>query len=68
MDMTISIDENFLNEVDKFVRNDKFTRFLLNNATDLDIPAFILTVLFTEIDNNRRKLEVLNHDSEKINN
>lgn len=54
--MTISIDENFLNEVDKFVRSDKFTIFLLNNATDLGIPAFILTVLCTEIDNNRQKL------------
>lgn len=56
MDMTISINENFLNEVDKFVRSNKFTNFLLNNATDLDIPAFILTVLFTEINNNRQKL------------
>ena len=39
-----------LNDVEDFINNDKFTQFLLNNNTDIAVPAFILSVLYDKID------------------
>ena len=39
-----------LNEVEEFVKSDKFAQFLLNNNVDLAVPVFVLQVLLEKIE------------------
>ena len=39
-----------LYEVEKFLENDKFVQFLLNNSTDIAIPLFILQTVKDKIE------------------
>lgn len=39
-----------LKELKKFVENPEFIQYLLNNNTDITIPAFILQTLLKKID------------------
>lgn len=41
--MELSID---LDEVKNFIEDSKFTQFLLNNTTDINVPAFILSAVY----------------------
>ena len=39
-----------LKEVENFIENDKFTKFLIDNNTDINVPAFILSALYEKIE------------------
>ena len=45
-EMTVDI-----NAVEEFVESEKFTRFLLDNAEDFTIAAFVLNAVLNEIEN-----------------
>ena len=59
MNMEMTVD---LIDAEKFVKSEKFTRFLLDNTTDFSTAGFILTVLLNEID----RLRSLPDEEEKV--
>ena len=45
--MELSVD---INDIEEFVKSDKFSQFLLNNTTEFSTAAFVLQTLFDKID------------------
>lgn len=39
-----------INKVRKFIISENFTKFLLDNNDDVDVPAFILQAIYEKID------------------
>lgn len=50
--MELSID---LDEVKNFIEDSKFTQFLLNNTTDINVPAFILSAVYEKIEKSEKE-------------
>ena len=44
MELTVNLDE-----VTNFIENSDFTKFLLDNTTDVNVPAFILSAVYEKI-------------------
>lgn len=53
---SIEITEDFLNKVEEFYTGEAFIEFLLNNSTDLYLPAYILQSLEETTKNWRDKI------------
>ena len=50
--MELSID---LDEVKVFIEDSKFIQFLLNNTTDINVPAFILSAVYEKIEKSKKE-------------
>lgn len=52
--MEVSVD---IKEVEKFITNEKFTKFLLENTADFEVAAFIMQSLLDAIEDAKRKMK-----------
>lgn len=57
MDFSISITNEFLDRVQNFIEDPEFIQFCVNHSTNLDVPGFIMTVVFNKIDEYRKQLD-----------
>lgn len=57
MDFNISITNEFLDRVQSFIEDPDFIQFCLEHSTNLDVPGFIMTVVFNQIDEYRKQLD-----------
>lgn len=57
MDFSISITNEFLDRVQNFIEHPDFIQFCVNHSTNLDVPGFIMTVVFNKIDEYRKQLD-----------
>ncbi len=57
MDFKISITQEFLDKVQDFIENPEFNEFCLSHSTNVDVPGFIMSVVFNEIDRYRELLD-----------
>lgn len=53
LDTTVAVD---LNDVEEFVTDEKFTRYLLDNTTDFGTAAFILQSVLTAVERAREEI------------
>lgn len=52
MEVSVNIED-----VEKFITNEKFTDFLLKNTTDFGVAAFIMQSLLDAIEDAKRKMK-----------
>lgn len=52
--MEVSVD---INEVEKFITDEKFTNFLLENTVDFGVAAFIMQSLLDAVEDAKRKMK-----------
>lgn len=52
--MEVSVD---IKEVEEFITNEKFTKFLLENTTDFGVAAFILQSLLSAVEEAKESMK-----------
>jgi hypothetical protein len=52
--MEVSVD---INEVEKFITNEKFTNFLLENTADFGVAAFIMQSLLDAVEEAKESMK-----------